>query len=105
MKTQKPLTNHDQFDQIVRGRIHAADFGQPQTQADFYKEKAVSQIECSIRSILNANNQPDLIVAIAQANAFIEAAYMFEIITMAEKFSFLEKIAEATRAQYLGEAV
>ncbi len=36
----------DQFDQIVRGRIHAADFGQPQTQADFYKEKAVSQIEC-----------------------------------------------------------
>ncbi len=30
---------------------------------------------------------------------------MFEIITMAEKFSFLEKIAEATRAQYLGEAV
>lgn len=105
MKTQKPLTNRDQFDQIVRGRIHAADFGQPQIQDfDFYKSKAISQIESAVQDILSAKNQPALIAAIAQANAFINAAQDYEFICLTEKASWLDKVAAAVRGQLIEES-
>ena len=95
----------DQFDQIVRGRIHAADFAQPQIKDfDFYKERAVSQIQTAIHGIYKSNNQHEFTIAIAQANAFIDAAINFEFIDLTEKAKWLDDVAKAMRAQLIEES-
>lgn len=92
------------FDQIVRDRLFAADFASPQIQdLDFYKSKAVNQIESAITAIRNATNQSDFTSAIAQANAFINAAQDYEFIDLIEKSNWLKEVAAAYRAQTIGE--
>jgi len=101
------FNNHpNNFDQIVYARLHAPDFAQPQIQdSDFYKSKAVSQIESAIQDICSAKNHPELVAATAQANAFINAALDYEFICLSEKASWLKKVASAVRGQLIGESV
>ena len=97
--------SHDQFDQIVRGRIHADDFGQPQVaDLDYYKRIASSQISGAIKAILNATNQHEFTTAIVQANSFITAASDYDFIDSAEKANWLNQVANAMRAQRIGES-
>ena len=103
MKNLNPQKN-DQFDQIIVSRLLADDFAQPQVKDfDFYKERAVSQIQTAIHSIYKSNNQHEFTIAIAQANAFIDSALNLEIIDLAEKAKWLDDVAKAMRVQRIGE--
>ncbi|NWK74135.1 hypothetical protein HYG93_07505 [Acinetobacter sp. SwsAc6] len=103
MKNLNPQKN-DQFDQIIVSRLLADDFAQPQVKDfDFYKERAVSQIQTAIHSIYKSNNQYEFTIAIAQANAFIDSALNLEIIDLAEKAKWLDDVAKAMRVQRIGE--
>ena len=93
------------FDAIVRSRIHAADFAQPAHDAEFYKAKAIGQIESSIKAIGSASSNHEFNVAVAQANAFIDAAINFEFIDLTEKAKWLDDVAKAMRAQLIEEYV
>lgn len=103
-------TNHTKsinqsFDQIIFSRLVADDFAQPQAQdADFYKSKAVTQIRSAITAIRSATNKHDFTAAIAQANAFIDAAQDYEFIDLSEKANWLNKVADAVRVQTIGES-
>lgn len=93
-----------QFDQIVIGRIFSEDFAQPAVNDHwFYKNKAVAQISSAVKAIRNATNQHDFSTAIAQANAFLDAAYDYEFIDLTDKSKWLYEIAQATRVQTIGE--
>lgn len=99
---KKHFREFDQFDGIVVGRLFAPDFAQPvQRDFDFYKTKSVDQIQCAISNISKANNQLELNASIAQANAFVDAAYNLEFINLREKFEWTKKITEAYGAQIL----
>lgn len=105
MQNSKHPASADQFDQIVIGRILAEDFGQPQIKdAAFYKNRAVNQIKNAVQAIFNATNQHDFVTAIAQANAFIDAATDYEFIDLSEKAKWLDDIAAAMRAQQIEES-
>lgn len=105
MKNLNPQKN-DQFDQIIVSRLLADDFAQPQVKDfDFYKERAVSQIQIAIHSIYKSTNQHEFTVAITQANAFIDAAINFEFIDLTEKAKWLDDVAKAIRAQLIEEYV
>ena len=93
----------DQFDQIVRGRILAEDFAQPQASNAYYKNRANLQITMAIKAIRNATNQHDFTSAIAQANAYINAALDYEFIDLSEKGQWLTEVADAVRVQTIGE--
>ncbi|MCL6246499.1 hypothetical protein M5F00_01245 [Acinetobacter sp. ANC 4945] len=94
------------MDHIIITRLKADDFGQPQTKDfDFYKERAVSQIQTAIHSIYKSTNQHEFTVAITQANAFIDAAINFEFIDLTEKAKWLDDVAKAMRAQLIEEYV
>lgn len=102
MKKNHPSTN--QFDAIVRSRIHAADFAQPVHDAEFYKAKAIGQIETSIKAIGSASSNHEFNVAVAQANAFISAAHDYEFIDLAEKVTWIDAVYKAVRKQTVLEA-
>lgn len=105
MQNTKHYHSSDQFDQIVMARIMAEDFGQPQIKdAVFYKSRAVNQIKNAVQAIFNATNQHDFVTAIAQANAFIDAAIDYEFIDIAEKSKWLDDIANAVRTQTVEES-
>ena len=104
MKSSNPQKT-DQFDQIILSRLLADDFAQPQIKDfDFYKERAVSQIQTAIHGIYKSNNQHEFTIAIAQANAFIDAAINFEFIDLTEKAKWLDDVAKAMRAQLIEES-
>lgn len=93
MKKHDPQLDH--FDNIVVNRV-LSHFAQPVLDpTDFYREKAIDQIKCAISNIAQAHSQTDLIVAIAQANAFIDSAYHLEIINLSEKIDWVGKVADA----------
>lgn len=96
--------SHNQFDQIIVNRLLSEDFAQPKVNdLTFYKIKAVNQIGNAVQAISNATNQHDFTTAIAQANAFIDAAMDFEFIDISEKSKWLGDIANAVRTQTIGE--
>ena len=104
MKSSNPQKT-DQFDQIILSRLLADDFAQPQIKDfDFYKERAVSQIQTAIHGIYKSNNQHEFTIAIAQANAFIDAAINFEFIDLTEKAKWLDDVAKAMLAQLIEES-
>lgn len=95
-----PRKHEDRFDQIIVGRLLSKDFAQPEViDLNFYKTKAINQIENAVQTISNATNQHDFTTAIAQANAFIDAAMDFEFIDISEKSKWLSDIANAVRTQ------
>lgn len=105
MKAQNVSLNQQQFDQIVYARLTAPDFAQPKVQDfDFYKAKAISQIESAIQDIQSAGNHPDLVAATAQANAFINAALDYEFICLTEKAGWLNQVSFAVRKQLIQES-
>ena len=94
--------HHDHFDKTVVNRLFASDFAQPeQRDFDFYKSKSIYQIQCAISNISKASNQSEFIASIAQANAFIDAAYNLEFIDLSEKLTWSKKITNAYGAQVL----
>lgn len=104
MKKNALNTNSDQFDLAIVNRLLADDFAQPKKcDSAFYKEKATNQIASAVKSIRNATNQHDFSTAIAQANAFLDAAYDYEFIDLTDKSKWLYEIAQATRVQTIGE--
>ena len=104
MKSSNPQKT-DQFDQIILSRLLADDFAQPQIQDfDFYKSKAITQIQSAIQSIAAANSPLEFNSAIAQANAFINAALDYEFICLSEKAVWLDKVAHAVRSQMIEES-
>lgn len=93
MKKHDPQLDH--FDNIVVNRV-LSHFNQPVHEpTDFYHDKAIDQIKCAISNIAQAHSQTDLIIAIAQANAFIDSAYHLEIINLLEKVDWVAKVADA----------
>lgn len=102
MKTNRP--SNEQFNLLVRSRLFAADFAQPVQDAAFYKNKAISQIETSIKSIGSASSNHEFTIAVAQANAFISAAHDYEFIDLAEKAEWVQKTWDAIRSQTVLEA-
>ena len=91
--------------QVVRARIHADDFAQQQIKdVSFYKNRSNTQIKNAVQAILNATNQHDFTTAIAQANAFIDAAMDYEFIDISEKAKWLDDIADAVRTQTIEES-
>ena len=91
--------------QVVRARIHADDFAQQQIKdVSFYKNRSNTQIKNAVQVILNATNQHDFTTAIAQANAFIDAAMDYEFIDISEKAKWLDDIADAVRTQTIEES-
>ena len=105
MRNTNNIPSNDHFDQIIVNRLIADDFAQPQVKdAAFYKNKAATQIKMSIQAILDASNQHDFTTAIAQANAFIDAAMDFEFIDISEKAKWLDDIANAVRTQTIEES-
>lgn len=104
MKTRNSTQPVDQFDSIIRSRLLAEDFGQPQIKDEnWYKSRATNQIKNAIQAILNATNQHDFTTAIAQANAFIDAALSYEFIDISEKSKWLDEMAAAVRTQMIVE--
>lgn len=97
--------NNLSIHQVVRARIHADDFAQPQIKdVSFYKNRSNTQIKNAVQAILNATNQHDFTTAIAQANAFIDAALDYEFIDISEKAKWLDDIADAVRTQTIEES-
>ena len=90
---------------VVRSRIHADDFAQPQIKDfTFYKTRSNIQIKNAVQAIFNATNQHDFTTAIAQANAFIDAALDYEFIDISETSKWLNDIANAVRTQTIEES-
>ncbi|WP_127493111.1 hypothetical protein [Acinetobacter calcoaceticus] len=89
---KKPNSLKNQFDIIVDTRLFAPDFCQPKRDYDFYRERSIDQIECAISNISKATNANELVIAIAQASAFIESAYNLELISIIEQFNWTEKL-------------
>ena len=103
MKNLNPQKN-DQFDQIIVSRLLADDFAQPQVMdIPFYKNKALAQISSAIKSIADATSPHEFLTAIAQANAFIDAALDYEFIDISEKAAWLDQLAKEVRVQRIGE--
>ncbi|PVZ90001.1 hypothetical protein C9426_01055 [Serratia sp. S1B] len=103
MKKNHPNSS-DKFDKIVISRLFAADFAQPVYDSAFYKNKAIVQIESSIKAIRSASSNHEFNVAIAQANAFISAAHDYEFIDLAEKVTWIDAVFKAVREQTVLEA-
>ena len=104
MNTSNSHSKTDQFDQTILNRLLAEDFGQPQlSDLAFYKLRAATQIGNAISAMRNATNQHDFTTAIAQANAFLDAAMDFEFIDISEKSKWLDEIANAVRTQTIEE--
>ena len=97
MKNTYP--QNEQFDGIVVGRLFAANFAQPERDFDFYRTRSIDQIECSISNISSARKYPELIASVAQANAFIDSAYNFELINLSEKVEWVNKVHAAHKNQ------
>lgn len=97
----KPCTHNDQFDAIVVGRLFAADFAQPERDFDFYRGRSIDQIKCAISNISSAHTYPEFIVAVAQANAFIDSAYHLELIDLIEKVQWVDKVHAAHKNQLI----
>lgn len=105
MKTPNLIQSADQFDQIVTSRLFASDFAQPPVHDfDYYKSKSTAQIQSAIQCISSANTAFEFNTAIAQTNAFIDAALSYEFISLAEKAMWLDKAAHAIRAQLMESA-
>ena len=105
MRNTNHTPSNDHFDQIIVNRLIADDFAQPQIKdAAFYKNKAATQIKSAIQAIFNASSQHEFTTAIAQANAFIDAAMDFEFIDISEKAKWLDDVANAVRTQTIGES-
>ena len=99
------LSQTKKFDQIVTDRLFSPDFAQQQIKdVSFYKNRSNTQIKNAVQAILNATNQHDFTTAIAQANAFIDAAMDYEFIDISEKAKWLDDIADAVRTQTIGES-
>lgn len=98
---KKPNPSKTQFDIIVDGRLFASDFAQPKRDFDFYRERSIDQIECAISNISKASNCNELVIAIAQANAFIDSAYHLELINLAEKFKWSKVLSSAFNGSVL----
>lgn len=97
--------NNLSIHQVVRARIHADDFAQQQIKdVSFYKNRSNTQIKNAVQAIFNATNQHDFTTAIAQANAFIDAALDYEFIDIFEKAKWLDDIADAVRTQTIEES-
>nr|WP_314370391.1 hypothetical protein [uncultured Acinetobacter sp.] len=62
----------------------------------------VDQINSAIELINEARNNRELNIARDQANAFIQAAYENEDITLIQKHKFSKKARSAYRCQYIG---
>lgn len=103
MQTNRP--SNEQFNLLVRSRLLAPDFAQPVHDAAFYKNKAIAQIESAIKNIASASSAYEFNTAVAQANAFIDAAINFEFIDLTEKAKWLDDVAKAMRAQLIEEYV
>ncbi|ENU80036.1 hypothetical protein F975_01788 [Acinetobacter sp. ANC 3789] len=101
---KKTLLSNDQFDTIIHSRLFAEDFAQPVRDDAFFKNKAVSQIESSIKAIGSASSAYEFNIAVAQANAFISAAHDYEFIDLAEKVTWTQAVWKAVRAQKVLEA-
>lgn len=99
MNTQTP--QNDLFDAIVVGRLFAADFAQPERDFDFYRTRSIDQIECAISNISSAHTYPEFLVAVAQANAFIDSAYHLETIDLSEKVQWVDKVHAAHKNQLI----
>lgn len=91
----------DQFDIIVDGRLFSSDFGQPKRDFDFYRERSIDQIKCAISNISKASNCNELVIAIAQANAFIDSAYNLEFINLVEKVKWTKELSSAFHGSFL----
>ena len=98
---KKYFHEFDQFDGIVVGRLFAADFAQPVRDFDFYRTRSIDQIQCAISNISSAHTYPELIAAIAQANAFIDCAYHLEIIDLSEKANWVDQVHAANKNQLI----
>ncbi len=98
---KKPNPSKTQFDIIVDGRLFASDFGQPKRDFDFYRERSIDQIKCAISNISKASNCNELVIAIAQANAFIDSAYNLEFINLVEKVQWTEELSSAFHGSVL----
>lgn len=99
MKTSNPQNDH--FDAIVVGRLLAPDFAQPERDFDFYRTRSIDQIECAISNISSACTYPEFLVAVAQANAFIDSAYHLELIDLNEKVQWVDKVHTAHKNQLI----
>lgn len=93
----KQYSHNSKFDCLVRSRLLANDFAQP--DHSFYKNKAILQIEASLKLIRNATSNYDFVISTAQARAFINAAYDYEFIDRIEKNSFEQSVTQAVREQ------
>lgn len=99
------LSKTKKFDQIVTDRLFSSDFAQQQIKDfSYYKNRSNTQIKNAVQAILNATNQHDFTTAIAQANAFIDAALDYEFIDIFEKAKWLDDIADAVRTQTIEES-
>ncbi|OJK08876.1 hypothetical protein BRY75_02910 [Acinetobacter baumannii] len=98
---KKPNHSKTQFDIIVDARLFASDFGQPKRDFDFYRERSIDQIECAISNISKASNCNELVIAIAQANAFIDSAHHLELINLVEKVKWTEVLSSAFHGSVL----
>ncbi|ELA8878928.1 hypothetical protein MW728_000535 [Acinetobacter baumannii] len=98
---KKPNPPKTQFDIIVDARLFASDFGQPKRDYDFYRERSIDQIKCAISNISKASNGNELVIAIAQANAFIDSAYNLEFINLVEKVKWTEVLSSAFHGSVL----
>lgn len=104
MRNTNHTPSNDHFDQIIVNRLFAPDFAQPQVKdSAFYKNRSMVQIKNAVQAILDASNQHDFTTAVAQANAFINAAMDYEFIDISEKAKWLDDIANAVRVQTIEE--
>lgn len=103
LKSKLNLLPSTDFDILVRNRLHADDFAEPQQSNAYYKNRANMQISMAIKAIRNATNQHDFTTAIAQANAYINAALDYEFIDLAEKGQWVVEVSDAVRVQTIGE--
>lgn len=92
---KKQTSQFDHFDRVVDSRLFAQDFAQPKHDYDFYKSKALEQINASLQNICKAHSNTELMIAISTANAFIDSAYHLELINLSEKAFWVEKLKDA----------
>ncbi|MRA47252.1 hypothetical protein [Acinetobacter pittii] len=98
------MTN-EQFHSVVRSRLNAPDFAQPQQQSgmNIFRDKALDQINKALKKISEARTRDGLLIANTEAHAFVNASYDFEVIDSKEKHSFEMKIRRAYRNQVIGD--
>lgn len=102
MKNNSP--SNEQFNLLVRSRLFAPDFAQPERDEAFYTSRFTAQIESAIKEIASAKSAYEFNTAVAQANAFISAAHDYEFIDLAEKAKWINAVWKAVRAQKVLEA-